>query len=395
MRNIALFFTILCTITPKSYAQYNVVKDVNFDHIVWDFGKINEDDGVVSHTFRFVYKGNDWFLIKKVSTSCGCTTFEYPDKPLFNEQEGNIKVSFDPNGRPGVFKKKISIYGFNDEEIIYLYITGTVAAKTKPIELDYPFELSESIRAKTDVFSFGYTSRDSVVSKTISIYNTSGHSVKLQQAASTISSFVSISCLPDILNPKEQGEITVFCRLSDMDQQKPTHFELYLLENGTVQKHPLQLFVTLEEDLAQKNKSEAQSRAKLSEQRRSTHRIEDLVGNRARLSLPIKICQFEEDYGEYATQSFILKNTGNDTLFIRDLQPHNISFQWKEKNIPPHSQREIEITIQAIPTEKDTDLAIGYIGLVCNDPVQPYQEIRLLVNCLHSPGGTPTKDIRK
>lgn len=295
MRNIALFFLIICTINTKSYAQYNVVKDVHFDHIVWDFGKINEDGGVVSHTFRFVYKGNDWFIIKKVEASCGCTTFEYPEKPLFNEQEGYIKVSFDPNGRPGGFKKKISIYGFNDEEIIYLNITGTVAAKTR--------------------------------------------------------------CLPTIPDPKEQDKTTASYPLPDIDQ--------------------------------------AAHRGRLSEQRRSTQRIDDKVKSRARLSLPVKMHQFEEDYGEYTTLTFILKNTGTDTLYFSDLQPHNVSFQWKEKYIPPHSQREIGITIQAIPTEKDTNFAIGYIGLVCNDPVQPYQEIRLLVNCLHSPGGTPPKDVRK
>lgn len=107
----------------KDYAQGTFPKRVH------DFGIIKEEKGLVSTTFEVVNTGNKPLIIIDVAVSCGCTSREFPKKPIKPGKSGKIKVSFNPDGRPGAFKKDLKVRTNGREKRTTLFIEGTVVPK--------------------------------------------------------------------------------------------------------------------------------------------------------------------------------------------------------------------------------------------------------------------------
>lgn len=73
------------------------------------FGTIDYGD-VVSHTFSFKNTGNAPLIIKDVTTLCGCTVTDYPKAPIAPGKKGNIKVTFNSNGKIGQQHKNVTLH---------------------------------------------------------------------------------------------------------------------------------------------------------------------------------------------------------------------------------------------------------------------------------------------
>ena len=63
---------------------------------------------------------------KAVIASCGCTTPEWPKEPIAPGKKAQIKVTFDPAGRPGPFTKTISVYSNGKTGSFIMNIRGEV-----------------------------------------------------------------------------------------------------------------------------------------------------------------------------------------------------------------------------------------------------------------------------
>lgn len=63
-----------------------------------DFGDIYQGD-VVEHTFKFTNTGNQPPLITNITTSCGCTTPQWPRDPIMPGGKGELKVGFNSAGK--------------------------------------------------------------------------------------------------------------------------------------------------------------------------------------------------------------------------------------------------------------------------------------------------------
>ena len=83
MKAKALLTTLFAfSFSLAAQAQEELNSALVFETYEWDFGQINEADGVVQHTFRFVNISKDPIQIDNVSTSCGCTTVLYSTQPV-------------------------------------------------------------------------------------------------------------------------------------------------------------------------------------------------------------------------------------------------------------------------------------------------------------------------
>ena len=76
----------------------------------FDFGDIKESAGPASHVFTVMNNGELPLVISRVVASCGCTTPEWTKEPIAPGKTGQIKVTYNPAGRPGKFVKTISVY---------------------------------------------------------------------------------------------------------------------------------------------------------------------------------------------------------------------------------------------------------------------------------------------
>jgi hypothetical protein len=91
----------------------------------FDFGHIRlntRSDAV----FPVKNTGDVPFLVRHVSTSCGCTVVEWEKKPVLPGETMNIKVGMTPD-ETGYFSKTIKVYGNVNESFINLTIHGTVS----------------------------------------------------------------------------------------------------------------------------------------------------------------------------------------------------------------------------------------------------------------------------
>ena len=73
-----------------------------------DFGKIPEGQKL-DVSFRFRNTGTTPLVIGRVQPSCGCTIAEQPQEPISPGAEGQIKASFNSEGRVGINHKSLLV----------------------------------------------------------------------------------------------------------------------------------------------------------------------------------------------------------------------------------------------------------------------------------------------
>jgi hypothetical protein len=89
---------------------------------VKDYGKIAEGQKL-EVLFRFKNTGSKPLVIESVRPSCGCTVADPPKEPIAPGAEGEIKGSFDSNGKSGQQHKSITVMantkGTESHELIF------------------------------------------------------------------------------------------------------------------------------------------------------------------------------------------------------------------------------------------------------------------------------------
>ena len=110
MLNMKRLSFILCSILffAVHMAAQNGAQ-ISADELTYNFGTIAEADGLASHTFEIKNTGDGPLVITRVTASCGCTQPEWTKEPVAPGKTGNVKVTYNPKGRPGPFYKTISI----------------------------------------------------------------------------------------------------------------------------------------------------------------------------------------------------------------------------------------------------------------------------------------------
>jgi hypothetical protein len=96
-------FFILITSLQTIIAQ--PLADIQFEKMDHSFGRIKEEDGPAIYEFKFTNIGKVPLIIQGVNASCGCTTPEWSREPILPAKTGFIKVSYNPEQRPGAFRK--------------------------------------------------------------------------------------------------------------------------------------------------------------------------------------------------------------------------------------------------------------------------------------------------
>lgn len=104
--------------------------EIKFDKTAHNFGLINEADGKATCTFGFTNTGDGVLILNNVQTSCGCTAREYTKEPVDPGKTGVVKVTYNPAGRPGPFKKTITVSSNTGKKVV-LSIKGEVNPKRK------------------------------------------------------------------------------------------------------------------------------------------------------------------------------------------------------------------------------------------------------------------------
>ncbi len=124
-KTIFLTMMLLCTlgIMAQNGAQ------IKFDNTNHNFGSFSEKSPVVTCTFSFTNIGDQPLVVNQAIASCGCTVPEFTKTPVQPGQKGEIKVTYNGEGKfPGHFKKSITVRTNGKVEMTRLYIEGDMTA---------------------------------------------------------------------------------------------------------------------------------------------------------------------------------------------------------------------------------------------------------------------------
>jgi len=111
------------------------VDSSKFTTIEWieqtkDYAKITEGQKL-EVSFRFKNTGNKPLVIESVHPGCGCTVADPPKEPIAPGNEGEIKGSFDSNGKVGEQHKTLSVTA-NTKGTQTHELSFTVTVEKKP-----------------------------------------------------------------------------------------------------------------------------------------------------------------------------------------------------------------------------------------------------------------------
>ena len=100
------------------------------DSSSYDFGTIQEG-AIVEHTFNFRNDGEYPLILNNITSSCGCTTPEWPKEPIGPKATSSIKVRFDSKNKSGPQVKTITVYANTEPAYSELRLRGIVNAVAK------------------------------------------------------------------------------------------------------------------------------------------------------------------------------------------------------------------------------------------------------------------------
>jgi hypothetical protein len=237
-----LLFCLVCSLAAMSQKAV-----ISFEVKTHDFGKVNEEDGKITHVFDFTNKGVTPLVINKVQASCGCTTPTWTKEPIEPGKRGTITATYNPSGRPGPFTKTITVYSNATDEQLVLTIHGEVIPKANS---DYPVALG-AIHSKAKVVQMNNVDKGKSQSRVLEIKNTSNSPVK--PTIENLPAYVTVSVTPETLKPNEEGKVTFSFNSKNCAQWGPVSDDVYISLNGQKkysEEYKLTIFGNIIEDFS-------------------------------------------------------------------------------------------------------------------------------------------------
>lgn len=353
---LALVSAALVVAQPADTTTTSLV----FGEVEWNFGRIEEEGGKVSHTFDYTNTATYPVSIERVYSSCGCTTGDYSRRPLKAGASEQFTITFDPEGRPGRFDKRITIVYDQGRGRTTLRIKGAVKGRKRSDEDVYPYALGGGVRTDATYKAFGNVEQDGSKSMTIALVNTSDKGVRIEPQWEECSGLLELF-LPDTLAPKEVALATATYLLS---KEEPRYGllrdKVWLLIDGTRSK---EVFTTTAFGVDRFDKSAA-------------HKPRAVIE------------PSWYDFGEVEVPSVqrctvSITNEGTAPLVVRNVTPREgTKIRLPEgATILPNEKLAVEVELEVPIGTYDTLFGGGMI--VVNDPARPVRELRF--------GATATK----
>lgn len=355
MQTIRFFVTlllILCWSFEELYAQ-----ELFFIAPEHDFGRVEELGGPVEHTFLFVNQGEEPVRLISVRASCGCTTPEWTKELVAPGDTGQVLARFDPDNRPGGFRKTLTVTTTNSTESIQLSIKGYVKPKPGAPSQDFP-HLQGRLRLAARTVNFGLITDQKVVTQGVEVYNPGadtlyfadkvlkpGHiSLELSPIPPQSRAELPISFDPVLLDELGYYSTSIVLHAADSAETTTT---LYVM--ATVQEY----FPPMSE--------EEMAKAPLL-----------IVDKYLKERSGIKI-------GDTLSVDFVIENAGKQTLNLRKLSSNCtcLTYSIGSQDLEPGEQTTLTLRFNSAGRPGTQQKSISIFS---NDPISPIQMVSLKVS---------------
>lgn len=345
-------------------AQNNAT--ISADELVYNFGTIAEADGPASHTFIIKNTGNSPLVLTRITASCGCTQPEWTKEPIAPGKTGDVKVTYNPKGRPGPFYKTISIYSNGKRGSYTLAIKGNVTPKpTQPIFV-YPYSIGD-LKLEKKRIVYNSIRSDEVLGEKINITNDGKTSFTIHMGKAP--HYLTVQTQPSTLAPGEKGEITLLFNAKEVKKKGRIISEIPVtIESIGEKKHKTDhLFVAANiidnfSKLSAADKAEAPV-AQLSGTLLDFGKLPSKGGG-----LPL--------IGGKVTGTIDITNTGKSPLIIYSAtcDDERLDISGGKKEIKPGATATFKVSLR--PKEIKTNLET-LVHFVSNDPNGPVRMVKV------------------
>ncbi|MDF1575287.1 MAG: DUF1573 domain-containing protein [Bacteroidales bacterium] len=272
---------------------------ISFNEIEHDFGKFREADGKVSYKFEFVNTGGSDLIIQNVSASCGCTAPRWTREPVPPGGKGYVAATYDPAGRPGAFRKYVTVISNSNPGSVRLTIAGEVEPKPRTIEDDYRYAMGP-LRLQSNHLAFGNLKHTANTEKQLEVINNSDENVSV--AFQRVPGHVTIKMEPATLKPGQKGMIIAGYSAPERNDWGFVIDRMPLDINGKTERtYSLVVSANIEEDFS------ALSEAELA--RAPVIHVDDTEFQFGKIS-----------QGEKVEHTYVLSNSGKSDLLIRKVK---------------------------------------------------------------------------
>ena len=203
IKRLILALTAIISITT-AWAQQGA--QILSDELTYNFGTIAEADGFASHTFTIKNTGDAPLVITRVTASCGCTRPEWTKSPIAPGKTGEVKITYNPKGRPGPFYKTVSIFSNGKKGSYSLAIKGNVTPKPSQPVFTYPYSIGD-LKLHTKTVLFSSIRPEETLGEKINIKNEGKTSATIHLGK--VPHYLNVQVNPATLQPDEVGAITI------------------------------------------------------------------------------------------------------------------------------------------------------------------------------------------
>jgi hypothetical protein len=346
MMNKFLVILALVFCTSIVWAQ-----QLQFEHTMYEFGRIKEIDGPVEHKYIFENILDKPVIITQVKASCGCTTTDWTKDTIMPGQNGFVIGAFNPHNRPGYFEKSVHV-SFSDTALsTELKFKGFVIARQQTIKEEFPNKVG-NVSFSTALKDLGPLSPGTIIETDIKAYN---HT----KAPITISKF-------DI-NNRLKMQVPV---LIEPEKEVVLKFSFLAPINGVY--GPITEEITLITDDLLSPKKSLKFSANIADFVPDS--IKDF-SKMPKMQLDKSFLQFDTiQTGKIVMQEIEIHNTGKQDLLIRKIMSEAtyVKAEVDKKVIKAGNRTKLKI---AINTEGILGKDAKIITIYSNDPSEPIKKI--------------------
>lgn len=357
MRRVSILLVALLAVLTLGAQEPQEARSFVFEETEWDFGRINEQDGTISHTFRFRNEADHSVAIERVYTSCGCTSSSYSRRPIRSGEQSEFVVTFDPDGKGGRVDKVVTLVYDGGKGRTDLHIKGRVKARPRTLEEDYPFDLGGGLRADAIYKSYGNVPQGGSKSMTMALVNTTSEVMELEVMWLEQSGLLVVD-VPRYLEAggKAMATLTYLPGKGAEGHYGTMRDRFTVAVNGTDSGREIVTTGVAVDDL----------------------RKDKRLGGAVCSLSPVYHNFGSQRAGAVCTMEFTIANEGNQPLHIRAVEVRpGTSCDLKVGEVVPAGES-ITRTLTLRVTSEGFDSHFGGVLLVVNDPSKPTQELRVV-----------------
>ncbi len=190
---------------------------------VADMGQVMFNTPAIAE-FKLKNRGHRSIKINKVYTSCGCTTVDYPQKPVSGGDDFSVKVVYDAR-QMGHFEKLVGIYANGLQDPIMLKVKGIVVEEVSDYVGNLPFTVGE-LKTDMEEIVFDNVNRGDKPVALMHIMNPTSREV--QPVVMHLPKYLQAEVSPSKIAPGRSGLVTITLNSTELRDYGLTQTNVYL-----------------------------------------------------------------------------------------------------------------------------------------------------------------------